>query len=175
MSDMILQDEETCQQHTGDQDDYLRGRGTDMEVRVQACVISNTFTNNVIYIKPLNYAYSNMFKELQIIILVITILIAVIGLYFAFKAWSSWRHTDDEIIRARAFLTKSFLNKNFLLVFLTGAFMGLHTLLEFFEIFGYPSALMQYVQIFYNIYILTLTISLLLLVLLAYYWQKLLS
>jgi len=116
-----------------------------------------------------------MFKEIQIIILVITILIAVIGLYFTFKAWSSWRHTNDEVIRGRAFLTKSFLNKNFLLVFITGAFVAIHTLLEFVEIFGYPSALMQHVQIFYNVYILTLAISMLLLVLLAYYWQKLLS
>jgi hypothetical protein len=115
-----------------------------------------------------------MFRELQVIILVITVLIAIIGLYFAIKAWSSWVRVDDEILRARAFLTKQFLNRNFVLIFITGAFVGLHTLLEFIEIFGYPSALTQFAYPMRIIYFLTLTASMLLLVLLAYYWRKLL-
>lgn len=116
-----------------------------------------------------------MFKELQVVILVITVLIAIIGLYFAIKAWSSWRRIDDDILRARAFLTRQFLNRNFMLVFITGAFMGLHTILEFIEIFGFPSVLMQFAQEIRMLYFLTLTISMLLLVLLAYYWCKLVS
>lgn len=116
-----------------------------------------------------------MFKELQVIVLLITALIAIIGLYFSIKAWSSWRRTDDEVLRARAFLSRQFLNRNFMFVFITGAFVGIHTLLEFVEIFGYPSALMQFAQEIRIFYFLTLTISMLLLVLLAYYWCKLFS
>lgn len=116
-----------------------------------------------------------MFKELQVIILVITVLIAIIGLFFSIKTWSSWRRKDDEVLRARAFLTREFLNKNFMLIFITGAFVGLHTLLELIEIFGYPSALMQFAQQIRILYFLTLTISMFLLVLLAYYWYNLLS
>lgn len=113
--------------------------------------------------------------ELQVVILAITVLIAIIGLYFSIKAWSSWVRVDDEIIRARAFLTRQFLNRNFMLIFITGAFVGLHTILEFIEIFGYPSALMQFAQEIRILYFLTLTISMLLLVILAYYWCKLVS
>jgi len=116
-----------------------------------------------------------MFNELQVVILITTVLITIIGLYFAIKAWSSWRCLDDEIIRARAFLTREFLNRNFMLVFITGAFVGLHTILEFIEIFGYPTALIQFAQEIRILYFLTLTISMLLLVLLAYYWCKLVS
>jgi hypothetical protein len=116
-----------------------------------------------------------MSMELQVVILATTVLIAIIGLYFSIKAWSSWVRVDDEIIRARAFLTRQFLNRNFMLIFITGAFVGLHTLLEFIEIFGYPSALMQFAQEIRILYFLTLTISMLLLVILAYYWCKLVS
>lgn len=116
-----------------------------------------------------------MFKELQVAILGITLLIALIGLYLSILSWSSWRHMDDDVLRARAFLTRKFLTRNFILVFVSGAFMGLHTVLEFFEVFGHPSALMRFVQEIRINYFLTLTFSMFLLVLLAYYWSKLIS
>lgn len=116
-----------------------------------------------------------MFMELQVVILATTVLIAIIGLYFSIRAWSSWVRVDDEVLRARAFLTREFLNRNFVLIFSTGAFVGLHTLLELIEIFGYPPALTQFAQQIRIISFSTLTASMLLLVLLAYYWRKLLS
>ena len=116
-----------------------------------------------------------MFKELQIAILGITVLIALIGLYFSMLAWSSWRHMDDDVLRARAFLTRKFLTRNFILVFVSGAFVGFHTIFELVDIFGYPSALMRFEQEIRISHYLSLTFSLFLLVLLACYWYKLIS
>lgn len=116
-----------------------------------------------------------MFKEFQIAILVITVLIALIGLYLSILAWSSWRHMDDDVLRARAFLTRKFLTRNFILVFVSGAFVGFHSIFELVDIFGYPSALMQFEQEIQINYLLTLTFSMFLLVLLAYNWCRLIS
>lgn len=113
-----------------------------------------------------------MFKELIIILLGTAVLFAIIGLIFAIKAWSLWTRTADDLLRAKAFLTKPFLYRNFKIIFIVGAFVALLTFLEFVEFFGYTSVLMQFAQL---MRFLALTISMLLLVLLAYYWCKLLS
>ncbi len=116
-----------------------------------------------------------MFKELQAAILGITVLIALIGLYLSILSWSSWRHMDDDVLRARAFLTRKFLTRNFILVFVSGAFVGFHTIFQLIEIFGCPSAFMRFEQEIQIVHYLSLTFSLFLLVLLAYYWYKLIS
>jgi len=116
-----------------------------------------------------------MFTELQTVILGITVSIAIIGFFFSIKSWSSWRNIDDNTLRGRVFLTRKFLNRNFMLVFITGAFVAFHTILEFIEIFGYPSVLIPFAQWVRTLYFSTLTVSMFLLVLLAYFWFKLVS
>jgi hypothetical protein len=115
----------------------------------------------------------SMFNEAQVIFIVIMVFIAI-NVYFSIIAWLSWKRTDDGVIRAKSFLSKDFLNRNFILVFLTGASFGLHTFLEFIETFEYPEAWTQFAQQIRIISFLTLTASMLLLVLLEYYWCKLL-
>lgn len=112
-----------------------------------------------------------MFTELNSVIVMITVLIAFIGLFFSIKAWSSWRNMDNNMFRARVFLTKNFLNRNFSLVFIMGAFVGFHTILEFIETFGFP--LIPFAKEVRTVYFSTLTISMVLLSLLAYQWFKL--
>lgn len=116
-----------------------------------------------------------MYAELQVIIISTSVLFAVIGLYLAIRAWSSWTRTDEEVLRAKAFITIQFLHRNFMLIFLMGGFIALHTFLEFIEIFGYPSLLISIAKHIRILYFLTLTVSTLMLVLLGYYWCKLLS
>lgn len=115
-----------------------------------------------------------MFKELEAAILLFTVLIALIGLSFSIIAWSSWKRLDDDVLRARAFLTKKFLTRNFILVFISGAFVGFHSIFQFIEIFGYPS-LMRFEQEIRICHYLSQTFSLSALVILAYSWCKLIS
>ena len=111
--------------------------------------------------------------EVQVVILITAVFMAIIGLFLTIISWFSWRYIDDDFIRAKAFLNKEFLNRNFILVFIAGAFVGLHTLLEFIEIWGYPSELIPFAKEIRLFYFLTLTISMILLVVLAYCWYKL--
>lgn len=111
--------------------------------------------------------------DLQIVILIMAVFLAIFGLLLTIMSWFSWRHFNDDFIRAKAFLNKKFLNRNFILVFITGAFVGLHTLLEFIEILGYPAELIPFAKEMRLFYFMTLTISMILLVVLAYYWYKL--
>jgi len=115
----------------------------------------------------------SMLNEAPVILLVIMVFIAI-NVYFSIRAWPSWKRTDDGVLRAKAFLNKDFLNRNFMLVFITGASFGLHTFLEFIEIFEYPEAWTQFTQQIRILSLFTLTASMLLLVLLEYYWCKLL-
>jgi hypothetical protein len=111
--------------------------------------------------------------EVQVVILITAVFLTIIGLYLSIISWFSWRGIEDDVMRAKAFLNKKFLNRNFNLVLIIGAFVGLHTLLEFIEILGYPSALIPFAKEIRLFYFLTLTISMILLVVLAYCWYKL--
>jgi hypothetical protein len=111
--------------------------------------------------------------EVQVAILITAVFLTIIGLYLSIISWFSWRCIDDDVMRAKAFSNKKFHNRNFNLVLITGAFVGIHTLLEFIEIFGYPSALLPFAKEIRLFYFLTLTISMISLVVLAYYWNKL--
>ena len=115
----------------------------------------------------------SMFNEAQAIFLIIMVFTAI-NVYFSIRAWPSWKHTDDDILRAKAFLSKDFLYRNFVLVFITSASFVIHTVLGFIETFEYPGAWMQFTQQIRILSLLTLTASMLLLVLLEYYWCKLL-
>lgn len=111
--------------------------------------------------------------EMEVVFLITAVFLTIIGLYLSIRSWFSWRCIDDDVMRAKAFLNTKFQNRNFNLVFIAGAFVGLHTLLEFIEIFGYPSALIPFAKEIRLFYFLTLTISMISLVVLAYCWYKL--
>ena len=111
--------------------------------------------------------------EVQVVILITAVFMAIIGLFLSIITSFSWRYINDDFIRAKAFLNRKFLNRSFILVFIAGAFVGLHTILEFIEIFGYPSELIPFAKEIRLFYFLTLTISMISLVVLAYCWYKL--
>jgi hypothetical protein len=113
--------------------------------------------------------------ELVDVILITTVFLTIIALYLSIISFFSFRHIDDKFLRAKAFLNIEFQNRNFMLIFMTVIFVGLHTLLEFIEIFGYPSVLIPFAKEIRLFYVLTLTVSMILLVVLAYCWHKLVS
>ncbi len=113
------------------------------------------------------------FIEVQIVFLITAAFLTIIALYLSIISWFSRRCINDDVMRAKAFLDKKFQNRNFILIFMTVVFVSLHTLLEFIGIFGSPSELIPFAKEIRLFYFLTLTISMILLVVLAYCWYKL--
>ncbi len=60
-----------------------------------------------------------------------SVLFALIGLFFVIKIWIRWNALDVDIIKARVFLNKKFIERNWLYVFLAGASLTSHQLIKF--------------------------------------------
>lgn len=73
----------------------------------------------------MDYSFINMILTSSSVIL------ALIGLYFAIRIWVNWRNTDKDILKARVFLNKKFLEKNGRYVFLSGSSLAIHQFIGF--------------------------------------------
>lgn len=105
----------------------------------------------------------------------IAILSAIIGIYFVIKSWILWTRTPDDLRRAKVFLTKKFLYRNFMINVIVLILVAIHIFLEFFADYGYPSFFSQSERLISMFYISLLSISMLLLAILSYHWFILLS
>ncbi|VVB89894.1 Uncharacterised protein [uncultured archaeon] len=105
----------------------------------------------------------------------VAILFAIIGIYFVIRAWILWTRTPNDVLRAKAFITKQFLHRNFILIFILIVLVAIHTFLEFFVIYGYPLYLARFEHLMSIFYLSLLSVSMILLAILAYYWYGLLS
>lgn len=99
-----------------------------------------------------------------------SVILALIGLYLVAMIWPKWKKMEMDVIKARVFLNKKFLERNWLYVFLSGGALALHQLLE--VLIG-----MDYIQ--HDSWISELSgslefIVLLLLVTLAFEWYRIL-
>ena len=59
-----------------------------------------------------------------------SIIIAIIGLYFIVKTWIIWQYIDIDVLKARVFLNKKFLKRNWRYIFLSGASQAIHQFVE---------------------------------------------
>lgn len=110
-----------------------------------------------------------MSNEIRIIIVSSSVIIALIGLFFVMKIWMVWKQVNKNILKARVFLNSNFLMKNWIFVFLAGAFIAMRRVMQLlelleFQITGTP------VAIIFDLMGLAVII---LLVLLAYHWYRL--
>jgi zinc transporter ZupT len=80
-----------------------------------------------------------------------------------------------DILRAKAFITKQFLHRNSILIFILIILVAIHTFLEYFAIYGYPSYLARFERLMSMFYLSLLSASMLLLAILAYYWYGMLA
>ncbi|HEY9245581.1 MAG TPA: hypothetical protein VIO11_01925 [Candidatus Methanoperedens sp.] len=60
-----------------------------------------------------------------------SIIFALIGFFIVVRIWMKWKIIDKDVLKARVFLDKMFLEKNWIYVFLTGASISVHQTLEF--------------------------------------------
>lgn len=95
-------------------------------------------------------------------------LIGVIGLYLVIRIWKKWQYIDIDLIKARVFLNKNFLIKNWQYTFLTGASQATHQFLDFIVSLDYltNSSFLEQISSFLEFMVL------LFLVILAYEWYK---
>ncbi|MCZ7402514.1 MAG: hypothetical protein O8C61_09855 [Candidatus Methanoperedens sp.] len=59
-----------------------------------------------------------------------SIVLGLIGLYLVIRIWTKWQIMDLDIIKARVFLNRKFLIKNWLYTFLSGASLVTHQFLD---------------------------------------------
>jgi hypothetical protein len=98
-----------------------------------------------------------------------SIILALIGFVIVLRIWIRWKHIDKDVLKARVFLDKMFLEKNWIYVFLTGASIAVHQFLDFMILSNYivndwAEFLSQTLEF----------LGLLFLVILVYEWFKLL-
>ncbi|MDD5474755.1 MAG: hypothetical protein PHU34_11515 [Candidatus Methanoperedens sp.] len=105
----------------------------------------------------------------SIIIYGIATLLAIIGFYFAIKAFISFTNMSDDVLRAKIFLSKNFLHDNFVVIFIMGIFVSLHTILEFIE---YSLISVPFMPTLNILYAISLPISTFSMAFLAYQWNS---
>jgi len=105
-------------------------------------------------------------------LMAISLLFAVIAACISILNWIRWNNIETDTMKARVFLDKSFLKSNFRMtiatVVIVGGMVGLHSLMEYFEIVGIDFTG------FYLFYYGLLPVATGCLMLMAYLWYKLL-
>ncbi|HEY9205809.1 MAG TPA: hypothetical protein VIO58_07795 [Candidatus Methanoperedens sp.] len=110
-----------------------------------------------------------MDRILNIILVSASVIIALAGLFFVFKIWTVWKRVDREVLKARVFLNHDFLEKNWIYLFLAGAFIAMRRVMQLLELLGF-SVNSDWVTYLYD---LMGIIVIVLLVMLAYHWYRL--
>lgn len=98
-----------------------------------------------------------------------SVVLALVGLFFVIKIWIRWNAMDADVIKARVFLNKKFIERNWLYVFLAGASLTSHQLIKFLTSENYVTSIWLS-QFSYFMEFLVLVF----LILLAYEWYKVL-
>ncbi len=96
-----------------------------------------------------------------------SVILALIGLYFVIRILMKWKKIDKDTLKARVFLNKNFLEKNWLYVFFSGAFLTIHLSLEFLTSSNY--FISEWLEMLSKILEF---MALVFLVILAYEWFK---
>ncbi len=110
-----------------------------------------------------------MDNAVNIILVACSVITGFIGLFFVIKIWLVWKKVDMNVLKARVFLDQNFLIRNWVFIFITGAFIVLRRILELFELLD-KNLLTPEMNIIFNLMGLVVVS---LLVILAYYWYKL--
>lgn len=108
---------------------------------------------------------------MESIIYGIATLLAIFGFYFAIKAFISFTNTPDDVLRAKIFLSKNFLHDNFIVIFIMGIFISLHTTLEFLE-YSFINISIPFMPILNMLYAISLPITTFSMAFLAYQWNN---
>jgi hypothetical protein len=115
-----------------------------------------------------------MYENLEFISVLsnfLSIILAIIGLFLVYKNWIIWKRTSLDIIKARAFLNKEFLERNWFLVVVAGGLIALRRVYRFIELSRDPT-INNAMEILFDI---VGFVVILLLVLMAHQWYKIIQ
>jgi hypothetical protein len=77
-----------------------------------------------------------MDRTVNVILVACSVIVAFAGLYFVLKIWLVWKRVDMNVLRARVFLDNSFLVRNWIYIFIAGAFIVLRRILQLLSLSG---------------------------------------
>lgn len=115
-----------------------------------------------------------MYENLEIISILanyLSVILAIIGLYFVYKNWVVWKKTSLNIIKARAFLNKEFLERNWFFLVIAGGLIAFRRLYRCIEL-SRDSTINDPVEILFDIIGFVVIV---LLVFMAYQWYKIIQ
>jgi hypothetical protein len=110
-----------------------------------------------------------MGNTVNIILVGLSVILGFIGFFFVLKIWLVWKRVDINVLKARVFLDPKFLIRNWVYIFITGAFIVLRRIMELSNLLE-KNIMTPEITIVFNLMGL---IVVALLVILAYYWYKL--
>lgn len=117
---------------------------------------------------------SKTMLKLPLIGTAIALILAAIGAFFAYKCLVLWRRIDIKGVGIEVTKDRTFLSNNYKLVLILGGLASLHIFLEIVERFYSPPAPFFW-EIFYFVYYIDQVMLMLVLVILAVVWYRLLS
>ena len=104
----------------------------------------------------------------------VSLILACAGAFFTYRCWKLWKHTNITSLGLWVTKDRSFLTNNFKLIIVIGALSGLHVLFELWERFVILST--PFIRnIFYLFYFLNLVSIMIVFLMLAVAWYKMLS
>jgi hypothetical protein len=111
------------------------------------------------------------FEFISILSSLLSIVLAIVGLYLVCKNWIVWKKTSLDIIKARAFLNKEFLERNWFLVVVAGGLIALRRVYRFIELSRDPT-INNPMEVLFDI---VGFVVIFLLVLMAYQWYTIIQ
>ncbi|MDP2766934.1 MAG: hypothetical protein Q8O41_05730, partial [Candidatus Methanoperedens sp.] len=79
-----------------------------------------------------------MDNTINIILVFSSVAVAFIGLFFVLKIWLVWKRVDINVLKARVFLDKKFLVRNWIYIFIIGAFIVMRRIMELYDLLELP-------------------------------------
>jgi len=110
-----------------------------------------------------------MGNSINIILVGLSVILGFIGFFFVLKICFVWKRVDINVLKARVFLDPNFLIRNWIYIFITGAFIVVRRILELSDLLE-KNILTPEITVVFNMMGLAVVA---LLVILAYYWYKL--
>ena len=111
------------------------------------------------------------FEFISVLSNFLSIILAIIGLYLVYKNWLVWKKTSLNIIKARAFLNKEFLERNWFFIVVAGGLIALRRVYRCIEL-SRDSTINDPMEVLFDILGF---VVIFLLVLMAYQWYKIIQ
>ncbi|MCL7413295.1 MAG: hypothetical protein M8353_06725 [ANME-2 cluster archaeon] len=113
-----------------------------------------------------------IYQSLSMTFNILSIILGLFGLLFVIKNWIVWQKTSLEIIKARAFLDKKFIERNWIYLVIVGGIIVFRRMYRYAELSQYKSAYMGANEVLFDF---SGFVVIFILVTMAYQWYKIIQ